>query len=56
LAETWLNVVYGFTDDDWTEFFPGSLQDAGDDAEGGDWFYFLHRTLLETLQRVTVHA
>jgi len=23
LSETWWNVVYGFTDDTWTEFFPG---------------------------------
>lgn len=38
--------------------WPDSLQDADDDAdaEGGDWFYFLHRVLLETLQRVTLQA
>jgi hypothetical protein len=23
LSETWWNVVYGLTDDEWTEFFPG---------------------------------
>jgi hypothetical protein len=23
LSETWWSVVYGYTDDEWTEFFPG---------------------------------
>ncbi|MGZ5881719.1 MAG: hypothetical protein ACXWJO_08155, partial [Xanthobacteraceae bacterium] len=28
----------------------------GDDAKDRDWFYFLHRVLLEALQRATTQA
>ncbi|WP_029587544.1 hypothetical protein [Bradyrhizobium sp. URHD0069] len=36
--------------------WPDSLQDASDDAESGDFFYYLHRILLEALQRATIQA